>query len=122
MTKPFFSLALLAGLLGSALAPAAQADTRVYVGIGLPLPPAVVVEARRPHYYHPAPVYYREPVVYYGVPARHHHGHGHHRHDHHCRHYDDRHDRRDARYWRGHDDDRGHWRGDDHRRHRGRRD
>lgn len=112
----------LAGLAALATPSLSNADTRVYVGIGLPVAP-VIVESPRHHYYG-GPVYYREPVVYYG-PVIHHRGRGHgyhdHHHDRHCRHDERWDDRRGGRHWRDHDEDRGHWRGDDHRRHRGRR-
>lgn len=114
----------LAGFAALATPGLSSADTRVYVGIGLPVAP-VVVESRHHHYGYGAPVYYREPVIYY-APAWHRgRGHGHydeHRHDRYCRHEERWEDRRDDRRWRGQDDDRGLWRGDDHRRHRGRRD
>lgn len=107
---------LLAGLTSFSLLPtAALADTRVYVGIGLPYPPAVVIESPRHHYY-PPPRYYSEPVIYYR-PAPHYYDDRHwdrHEHGRHCRHDDER------GYWRGRDDDRGYWRGNDDHRHSGR--
>ncbi|MDP3857832.1 MAG: hypothetical protein Q8Q73_08745 [Stagnimonas sp.] len=121
------TLALLAGLAAAVLAPTAQARTDVHIGIGLPYPPAVIVEAPRPRYYSEPYYYYREPVVYYGPSVSYYGGHSH-RHDRYCRHderhdrrHDRRDDRRDDRYWRGHDHDRGHWRGNDDRRHDDRR-
>lgn len=107
---------LLTGLASFSLLPTtALADTRVYVGIGLPYPPAVVVEPPRHHHY-PPPRYYSEPVVYYRPAPVYYYDRDWDRHEHgrHCRH-DDRGD------WRGRDGDRGYWRGNDDRYHGGQR-
>lgn len=113
---------LLTGLASLSLLPtAALADTRVYVGVGLPYPPAVVIESPR-HRHYPPPRYYAEPVVYYSPAPRYYdydrgwdQGWDRHEHGRHCRHDDDRGN------WRGRDDDRGYWRGNDDHRHGGHR-
>lgn len=122
-----FIAVTLAGVAALLVPRLSSADTRVYVGIGLPAAPVIVESSRYHHYGYGAPVYYREPVVYYTPVTRHYgggrdyHDHHQHRHDRHCRHDERREHRGDDRRWRGHDEGRGHWRDDDHRRHRDRR-